>query len=123
MIETAGLNTGYDVTGKFKLDQHEIEGTIPGTDKPFSCDYDKYIQFDDYAVATTEITGSQLYLNDKGPAYPGRDDYDPIEGRCAYWLNAVLCFEDWIMHAAEKTWNSFFGNQAHFWGADEEVSL
>ena len=72
MIETAGLNTGYDVTGKFKLDQHEIEGTIPGTDKPFSCDYDKYIQFDDYAVATTEITGSQLYLNDKGPAYPGR---------------------------------------------------
>lgn len=49
-----------------------------------------------------------------------------MRGDYPYWLNAVLCFEDWIEYTIEKSYSSgkkaiFFAHQAHYWGVDVEV--
>ena len=116
----------YIVTGEFAVEHHHKEGNIPGTDEPFSCDFDNYMEFDEYAVATVEVPGAQFYLSDERGDYPTQDEVDPLEGRYKFWLNAVLCFEDWIEYTIEKAHSSgkkaiFFAHQAHYWGVDVEV--
>lgn len=85
------------------------------------------MEFEEYAVATVEVVGSQFYLADERGTYPTQDQYDPIEKRYEFWLNAMLCFEDWIAYTAEKAHMNgkkamFFAHQAHYWGQDVEVS-
>ena len=70
LIEDLNLTSGYDVTGKVQVHSH----AMPGVDNPatcygesgcmpYSCDFDKYIEMDDFSVATLEVIGSHWYLD------------------------------------------------------------
>ena len=63
------VNSGMDLTGTYEVEQHvKAETNLAScyeTDepcRPYSCDFDKYVEFDNFAVATLEVLGSHWYL-------------------------------------------------------------
>ena len=74
LIDDLNIGSGFDVTGN-----HEVYGHNLGTHKnpatchetgnnclSYSCDFDKYIEMDHYAVATLEVLGNHWYLDVSG---------------------------------------------------------
>jgi hypothetical protein len=53
-------NPEKDVTGVFAVEAHYKNGTVPGTSKPYSCDFDKLIMTKDAVIATIEMPGSAV---------------------------------------------------------------
>jgi hypothetical protein len=108
------LESWTDLTGRYALENHDMsEKTVPGTDQPYSCDFDKYVELDNYAIATLEVIGSHMYLDDERQnGYPYQDEVDPLEGRLSMFLNAKDCALDWIEQSAEKA--SASGKRALF---------
>jgi hypothetical protein len=104
LAEDLRLESSTDLTGRYALDNHDMSDKIvPGTDQPYSCDFDKYVELDNYAIATLEVIGSHMYLDDERQnGYPYQDEVDPLEGRLSMFLNAKDCALDWIEQSAEK---------------------
>jgi hypothetical protein len=55
LVQDFKINSGKDLTGRYNVQQHVKSG--------YNCDFDKYVEFDDYAVATLEVIGSHWYLD------------------------------------------------------------
>jgi hypothetical protein len=122
LITDMNINSGKDLTGAYNVAQHTMAGTIPGTSSPYSCDFDKYVESDTYAVATLEVMGSYWYLADQSArTYVNQNTVDPLAGRLSMYLNAKDCALDWISQSAAKASAKglkavFFTMQAAFWG-------
>jgi hypothetical protein len=129
LISDMSLNNGKDLTGAFDVAQHTLAGTIPGTSSPYTCDFDKYVETDTYAVATLEVMGSFWYLADQtARTYVNQNTVDPLEGRLSMYLNAKDCAIDWITQSAAKASAKglkavFLTMQAAFHGPDIEGAL
>jgi len=126
VLEDASREYKNLVDSKFFFASHNMENlAIPGTDQPYSCDFDKYVKLDNYAVATLEVIGSHLYLNDERlKAYPNQDEVDPLVGRLPLFLNVKDCALDWIGQSAAKASASdkkavFFLFHASFYSSGE----
>jgi hypothetical protein len=126
LIEDMAINSGKDLTGNYDVEQHTLVGTIPGTRSPYSCDFDKYVETETYAVATLEVMGSYWYLEDasKKGRYINQDKVDPLAGRLGMYLNAKDCALDWIRQSAAKASSKglravFYTMQAAFWGRSQ----
>ena len=121
--ETAARR-GKDLTLKYVVDTHfdfRKDVIVPGTNFTYSCDFDKYIALDHYAVATLEVPGSHWYLQDETEDYPFQDQVDPMINRYGLYLNAMECAMDWIDTSARKASASgkkalFFTFQGVFYG-------
>jgi hypothetical protein len=114
LVEDLRLEMWTDLTGRYPLDNHDMsDETVPGTAQPYSCDFDKYVELDNYAIATLEVLGSHMYLADERKSgYPYQDEVDPLAGRLSMFLNAKDCAVDWIEQSAEKASSS--GKRAVF---------
>jgi hypothetical protein len=108
------LESLTDLTGRYALDNHDMsDKTVPGTNQSYSCDFDKYVELDNYAIATLEVMGSNMYLGDERlDGYPYQDEVDPLKGRLSMYLNANDCALEWIEQSAEKA--SASGKRALF---------
>ena len=62
VLTDMGMNVNYekDLTGVYALEAHYKNGTIPGTSKPYTCDFDKLIVTQDAVVITIETPGSNV---------------------------------------------------------------
>ena len=129
IVSDMNMNSGFDLSGKVKVQSHVLAGTIPGTTAPYSCDFDKYVEVDNYAVVTLEVPGSFWYLADQSAkTYINQDSVDPLAGRLSMYLNAKDCALDWITQSALKASTKglkavYFTLQAHFWGYDGEGAV
>jgi len=118
------VNFDRDVTGVFAAEGHKKNGTIPGTSKPYSCDFDKLMVTEDAVVISLEIPGSNWFLADQTKSgYPNQNTVDPLADRLSMYLNAKDCALEWISYAAKKATAMgkkavFIGFQAHFWSID-----
>jgi len=115
LVESLRLNRPTDLTSRYPVQNHEYGGksVIPGTDRPYSCDFDKYVELDDYAIATLEVIGSHMYLGDeRKEGYPNQDKVDPLMDRLFMYLNAMDCALEWIDQSASKASDS--GKRALF---------
>lgn len=70
LLSDLNVNSKMDLTGTYPVQQHTKHeanlATCLETDescRPYSCDFDKYVEFDDFAVATLEVIGSHWYLD------------------------------------------------------------
>jgi hypothetical protein len=71
LVNDLQVNSGKDLTGTFDVDQHDKSGDTnlatcfetSAPCQPYSCDFDKYVEFDDFAIATLEVIGSHWYLD------------------------------------------------------------
>lgn len=71
MVQDLQVNSGQDLTGLYPVEQHvktqdNLATCLPGSGepcRPYNCDFDKYIELDDFAVATLEVIGSHWYLD------------------------------------------------------------
>jgi hypothetical protein len=101
---TVALGRARVLTSKFDADNHDMPArTIPGISKTYSCDFDKYIELDNYAVATVVVIGSLYYLDDeRNNNYPKQDEVDPLADRLQMYLNANDCTLDWLDQSAAK---------------------
>jgi hypothetical protein len=71
LIQDLRLNSGKDLTGNFDVVNHDMSDRmnlatcdVNGNNcKPYSCDFDKYVEVDNYAIATLEVIGSHWYLD------------------------------------------------------------
>jgi hypothetical protein len=93
---------------------------IPGTNQTHSCDFDKYVELSNYAVATLEVVGSSWYVGDESILFPMQNQVDPFEGRIHLYINAKNCTLDWIDQSADRASRSgkralFFLLQAAFY--------
>ena len=104
IVDDLRLQEPYDLTGAFPVQNHNIlDRTLYGMNTGFSCDFDKYVELDTFAVATMEVIGSHYYLDDERKNnYPKQDEVDPLEGRLQMFLNANECTLDWIEQSAAK---------------------
>ena len=103
LITNLGIDSPTDLTKNFKADNHVIDKILPGTNRTFSCDFDKYVALDYYSVATLEVPGSYWYLeDDRQSGYPNQNTVDPLQGRLSLFLNARTCALDWIDQSAAK---------------------
>jgi len=123
------VNFDKDMTGVFAVEAHRKNGTIPGTTKPYSCDFDKLLVSKDAVIATIESMGSSWYLADQTKqGYPNQDAVDPLADRLGMYLNAKDCAIEWISHAVNRA-NALgkkaviIGMQAHFWVQDQYGSV
>lgn len=92
LITNLGIDSPTDLTKNFKADNHVIDKILPGTNRTFSCDFDKYVALDYYSVATLEVPGSYWYLkDDRQSGYPNQNTVDPLQGRLSLFLNARTC--------------------------------
>ncbi|GKY90930.1 hypothetical protein MPSEU_000065800 [Mayamaea pseudoterrestris] len=105
-----------DLTLQYLVDTHfnyKKGETVPGTNYTYSCDFDKYVELDHYAVVTLEVPGSLWYLADETRnGYTLQDDVDPLMDRFGMYLNAMECAMDWIEVSALKASDS--GKRAIF---------
>lgn len=72
LIDDLDLTSGMDVTGNVPVKNHD---ELSQTDNPatcdengkncrkYSCDFDKYMEMDHFAIATLEVIGSHWYLD------------------------------------------------------------
>lgn len=103
IVQDLDLGSDTDLTGKYLVTNHIKQGTIPGTSVSYSCDFDKYVELDYYAVATLEVLGSFLYLADeRKKGYPLQDEVDPLSDRLSMFLNANECALEWIEQSADR---------------------
>lgn len=109
LIDRLRLSSPKDLTAKFDVSNHnQFSGSlrhakIPGTNITYSCDFDKYLEWDQYAVATLEVIGSHWYLDDERlEGYPNQDEVDPIFNRLFMYLNAKDCAMEWIDETAKR---------------------
>ena len=134
LISDLGVSNakGTDLTGKYIVDSHSMDGTIPGTSDSYDCAFDKYYAHkkEGYAVATIEVLGSQWYLADQtgSSKYPNQDSVDPLADRLAMYLNAKDCALDWIEQSAAKAdadglSSVVFLFHAHYWAFDQYGSV
>lgn len=102
-VSNLRLNTGRDVTGTYGVRAHAMNGTIPGAPdgRTYSCDFDKYVSFDNFAVATLEVPGGHWYLEDESNEYPDQDSVDPLSDRFWMYMNARDCALDWLDTTAQ----------------------
>jgi hypothetical protein len=71
IIQDLRLNSGKDLTGQYDVVNHDMSDRMNmatcdanGSNcMPYSCDFDKYVELDNYAIATLEVTGSHWYLD------------------------------------------------------------
>jgi hypothetical protein len=71
IIQDLRLNSGQDLTGNFAVVNHDMSDRMNRATcdengnncKPYSCDFDKYVEVDNYAIATLEVIGSHWYLD------------------------------------------------------------
>ena len=65
-VSDTSIKSGYNLSGKVKVQHHILAGTIVGSVAPYSCDFDKYVVVDTYAVVLTlELPGSFWFLADQ----------------------------------------------------------
>ena len=108
LVDNLRLRHRRDLTTRFKVDNHYMpNANVPGTSDAYSCDFDKYVELENYAVATLEVIGSHYYLDDERKNrpprnYPNQDKVDPLAGRLPLFLNANECTLDWIDKSAAK---------------------
>ena len=103
LIDALNLNDGTDLTGQYIVQNHFKSGKVPGSNDRYSCDFDKYYEAQDYAIATLEVLGGQWYLKDeRKKGYPYQDTIDPLENRLPLYINAKDCALEWISQSAEK---------------------
>mmetsp|Transcript_37429 Transcript_37429/g.77641 ORF Transcript_37429/g.77641 Transcript_37429/m.77641 type:complete len:410 (-) Transcript_37429:1486-2715(-) len=113
LVQDLQLNSGFDVTGNVPVISHnrlnQVDNPATCNDQgqdcqaTYSCDFDKYIAMEDYAVATLEVIGSHWYLDDERNAgYTDQDLVDPLKDRLAMYVNAKDCALDWIEYSAEQ---------------------
>lgn len=102
LIDHLQLKLPTDLTGQHGVENHKMEGVIPGTTIPYSCEFDKYVATDQYAVATLEVLGSYNYLGDERHKHPLQDMVDPLRDRLELYLNANACALDWIEQSVNK---------------------
>lgn len=64
------VNSGMDLTGEYLVQNHDKTDVNLATCnehndqcRSYSCDFDKYVEFDEFAVATLEVIGSHWYLD------------------------------------------------------------
>jgi hypothetical protein len=70
LIDDLQLNSGKDLTQTYHVLNHDMSlqvnsATCDASDRncqTYSCDFDKYVEVDSYAIATLEILGSFWYL-------------------------------------------------------------
>jgi hypothetical protein len=71
IIQDLRLNSGKDLTGKYDVVNHDMSSRMNmatcdsngNNCMPYSCDFDKYVEFENYAIATLEVIGSHWYLD------------------------------------------------------------
>ena len=70
LIDDLNLTSGYDITGTTQIESHEFDFINPATCDSsgsncsrYSCDFDKYIEMDNYSIATLEVIGGHWYLD------------------------------------------------------------
>lgn len=103
VVHDLKLAQARDITGLHAVEKHELPGSVPGTNKPYRCDFDTYLEMNNYAVATLEVIGSHYYLGDeRKKGYPLQDKIDPLADRLELYLNANDCALDWIDHTVKK---------------------
>lgn len=106
LVELLNLRSTMDLTRQHTVDTHftfRSDKLVPGTNTTYSCDFDKYVELDHYAVATLEVPGSHWYLDDETQlGYPRQDKVDPLMDRFGMYLNALACTIDWIDQSAKK---------------------
>ena len=103
LIDALKLKDGTDLTGQYIVETHFKRGQIPGSNDRYSCDFDKYYETQDYAIATIEVLGGQWYLKDeRKKGYPYQDTIDPLDNRLQLYINAKDCALEWITQSAEK---------------------
>ncbi|KAL7569875.1 hypothetical protein ACA910_008542 [Epithemia clementina (nom. ined.)] len=121
IIHDLNITSGYDITGTTPIHSHNLRNRKnPATcDEngdnclPYSCEFDKYIEMDSYAVATLEVLGNHWYLDDnRASGYPEQDTVDPLADRLALYVNAKDCALDWIDQVSERAFLS--GKRAVF---------
>jgi hypothetical protein len=115
LVQDLNLRNAKDLTSKYSVDTHQFRSNmrVPGTSDTYSCDFDKYIELDHYAVATVEVPGSRWYLDDQRKAgYPLQNQVDPLKDRLGMYLNAMECTVDWIEQSVSKA--SAHGKRALF---------
>jgi len=101
LISNLKLANPTDLTQQFEVENHDTgDLAIPGTTQPYNCRFNKYIELDHYAVATTEVVGSHWYLDDeREDGYPYQDS---LRDRLFLYLNAKDCALEWIETSAAK---------------------
>ena len=112
LVSQLNLNSGKDLTGRYAITSHTtgLHGTqIPGStldNKParfYSCDFDKYVNMDTFAIATLEVPGGNWFLEDeRTDGYPQQDTADPLADRIWMYLNAKDCALEWLDQSAER---------------------
>ena len=126
------LKDPVDLTGKFDVKNHYSlnKRLLPGSGtQTYSCDFDKYVELDNYAVATLEVIGSHYYLDDERlSGYPNQNETDPLHDRLAMYLNANDCALDWIERSTKKASKHglravFFMLHASFYGENGKKEL
>lgn len=103
VIGSLALINGRDITGRYGVQQHIMNGTVPGSpDMRYKCEFDKYAAFDHFAVATLEVPGAHWYLEDETADNPRQNDVDPLSERIWMYLNARDCALDWLDVSAAR---------------------
>jgi hypothetical protein len=73
LIDDLHLNSGKDLTETYNVLSHDMsdqlnmatcedDSSSSRNCRPYSCDFDKYVEVDSYAIATFEVLGSFWYL-------------------------------------------------------------
>lgn len=127
IIDDLKLYRPTDLTHKYRVQHHRDKNyySIPGggssllhyNHQKYSCDFDKYVELNHYAVATLEVLGSYWYLGDERTGnrlgeFPRQNDVDPFMDRLFMYMNAKDCALEWIDRSAERA--STNGNRALF---------
>lgn len=105
LIEDLNLSgSNKDMTGKYAAIRHVSlnKKVIPGTTSYYRCEFDKYMEFSNFAVATLEVLGSTWYLADESREYPLQHLVDPPSYRRQAYINARDCALDWVHRSANR---------------------
>lgn len=104
LIDDLNLRRRRDLTGQYRVIDHRAVSKKYGeaSNITYDCAFNKYVPFDNYAVATLEVIGSYWYLGDEREEYKRQDDFDPLSSREAMYINARDCTLDWIQRTAVR---------------------
>lgn len=103
LVQQFDMAAPTDLTKAYYAEQHFINEILPGTNRTYSCDFDRYVALDYYAVASMEVLGDYWYLLDeRKTGYPLQNSVDPLQDRLSLFLNARKCTLDWIEQSAAK---------------------
>jgi hypothetical protein len=60
LVHELQINSGADLTGRYRVESHKKNGTIPRTTLPYSCDFEKLVVGQDFVFITIEAPGSEV---------------------------------------------------------------